>query len=203
MSCANSPRPGVGTIEESAARSKKRKGNGAPRAARGAGGYSCAMPIEIERKFLVTGHDWEQQAHRRVAMRHGYLAGPGSKASVRVRVEGDVGKLNIKQAVVGRRRAEYEYSIPVEEAEEMIATLCSGLILKTRHYVNHAGHLWEIDVFEGDNAGLIVAEVELSAEDEAFEPPQWLGREVTQERRYYNQALSEHPYRSWPDADRN
>lgn len=160
------------------------------------------MALEIERKFLVTGSGWRSLAHRRVAMRHGYLTLEGAPASVRVRVEGEVGKLNVKQAVVGRSRAEYEYTIPAEEADEMIRTLCRGLILKTRHYVNHAGHLWEIDEFEGDNAGLVVAEIELSREDEAFECPEWLGAEVTGERRYYNSALASHPFRYWTDADR-
>jgi len=155
------------------------------------------MPLEIERKFLVTGDGWRAQAHKRIAMRHGYLTELNAPASVRVRVEGDIGKLNVKQAVVGMSRAEYEYTIPAAEAEEMIATLCRGLILKTRHYVNHAGHLWEVDEFEGDNAGLIVAEIELASEDERFASPDWLGREVTAERRYYNNALASHPYARW------
>lgn len=159
------------------------------------------MPLEIERKFLVLNDLWRAGAHRSVAMRHGYLNGTGGRASVRVRVEGEVGKLNIKQAVVGCSRAEYEYTIPAAEAEEILATLCVGLILKTRHYLNHAGHLWEIDVFEGDNAGLVVAEVELDSEDEAFVAPPWLGREVTQEQRYYNHALTQRPYRSWDHED--
>lgn len=155
------------------------------------------MPLEIERKFLVTGDGWRAQAHKRVAMRHGYLTALDAPASVRVRVEGDVGKLNVKQAVVGMSRAEYEYTIPAAEAEQMIVTLCRGLILKTRHYVNHAGHLWEVDEFEGDNAGLVVAEIELGSESEAFESPAWIGAEVTSEKRYYNNALASHPYASW------
>lgn len=159
------------------------------------------MPLEIERKFLVTGDGWRASAHKRIPMRHGYLTPLQSPASVRVRVEGDIGKLNVKQAVVGSSRAEYEYSIPAEHAEEMIATLCRGLILKTRHYVNHAGHLWEVDEFEGDNAGLVVAEIELVREDEAFEVPSWLGREVTQSQRYYNNALASHPYTRWVPGD--
>lgn len=159
------------------------------------------MPLEIERKFLVAGDGWRADAHRRVAMRHGYLTELDSPASVRVRVEGDVGKLNVKQAIVGSSRAEYEYEIPAPEAEEMIVTLCRGLILKTRHYVNHAGHLWEVDEFEGDNAGLVVAEIELAREDEDFVHPSWLGAEVTQHRRYYNNALASHPYTRWSASD--
>lgn len=155
------------------------------------------MPLEIERKFLVQGDGWRERAHQSTPMRHGYLTAPGAPASVRVRVEGDVGKLNVKQAVVGACRAEYEYEIPAHEADEMIRTLCRGLILKTRHYVNHAGHLWEVDEFEGDNAGLVVAEIELASEGEPFERPEWLGDEVTSEHRYYNNALASHPYRQW------
>ena len=121
------------------------------------------MALEIERKFLVIGSGWKAAAHKRIRMRHGYLAPLGSKASVRVRVEGEVGKLNVKAAVVGMARAEYEYSIPAEEAEEMLATLASGLILKTRHYVTVGAHLWEVDEFEGENAPLVVAEIELQS----------------------------------------
>lgn len=155
------------------------------------------MAIEIERKFLVAGEAWRAQVQKSVPMRHGYLAPLGGKASVRVRVEGEVGKLNVKAAKVGMSRAEYEYEIPAVEAEEMIATLCSGLILKTRYYVPLGNHLWEIDVFEGDNAPLIVAEIELGAEDEVFERPEWLGMEITEDRRYYNHSLSVTPYKTW------
>ena len=155
------------------------------------------MAIEIERKFLVASDGWRAQVQKSVPMRHGYLAPLGGKASVRVRVEGEVGKLNVKAAKVGMSRAEYEYEIPAAEAEEMLVSLCSGLILKTRHYVPVDGHLWEIDVFEGDNAPLVVAEIELGAEDEAFERPEWLGREITEDRRYYNHSLSVTPYKTW------
>ena len=156
------------------------------------------MAVEIERKFLVTGEGWRAQAHQSIAMRHGYLAPLGSKASVRVRIEGEVGKLNVKAAVVGASRAEFEYSIPAAEAEEMLATLASGLILKTRHYVTVGAHLWEVDVFEGENAPLVVAEIELGSEDEEFLRPDWLGAEVTMDARYYNHSLSITPYKSWP-----
>jgi adenylate cyclase len=155
------------------------------------------LAIEIERKFLVRSDAWRSAITRSVPMRHGYLAASGGKASVRVRVEGSVGKLNIKQAVVGMSRAEYEYTIPADEATQMIATLCEGLILKTRHYLPMGAHVWEIDEFEGDNAGLIVAEIELGSETESFERPAWLGEEVTSDIRYYNQKLAENPYRRW------
>jgi adenylate cyclase len=155
------------------------------------------MPLEIERKFLVVGDAWRAQVARSTRMRQGYLAGEGGRASVRIRVQRDAAWLNIKAAVIGSARAEYEYSIPLAEANEILDTLCVGLIDKTRHYVDFGGTLWEIDEFEGDNAGLIVAEVELQEVDEAFERPDWLGVEVTDDRRYYNHALALQPYRNW------
>ena len=158
------------------------------------------VAIEIERKFLVTSDAWRAAAHQRIAMRHGYLAPLGSAASVRVRVEDTVGKLNVKAAKIGMSRAEYEYEIPAAEAEEMINTLCAGVILKTRHYITLGEHLWEVDEFIGDNAGLVVAEIELGSETETFVRPNWLGAEVTQESRYYNHALSVTPYKAWPST---
>ncbi|WP_029920681.1 CYTH domain-containing protein [Nevskia soli] len=160
------------------------------------------MPTEIERKFLVVGDSWRAESARSTPMRQGYLVELGGPASVRVRLEGKVGKLNIKAAVVGAARAEYEYEIPAAEAEEMLATLCSGLVLKTRHYVERDGLTWEIDVFEGANAGLVVAEVELDAVDQEFPHPAWLGRELTDEQRYYNHALAKRPYGEWSQAER-
>jgi adenylate cyclase len=160
------------------------------------------MAIEIERKFLVLNDDWRKEAAKAIPMRHGYLTELGGRASVRVRIEGTVGKLNIKAAVAGAARAEYEYEIPAAEVEEILSTLCSGLILKTRYYVEREGLTWEIDVFEGDNAGLVVAEVELEAVDQAFTRPAWLGRELTDEPRYYNNALARRPYAQWSEAER-
>jgi adenylate cyclase len=99
---------------------------------------------------------------------------------------------------VGARRAEYEYEIPHSDAEEMLDTLCARpLIEKVRYVLEHGQHTWEIDVFEGDNAGLIVAEIELGAEDEAFERPSWLGDEVTDDPRYFNSNLVSHPFKDW------
>lgn len=163
------------------------------------------MPLEIERKFLVIGDAWRQDVVRSVEMRQGYLAREGL-ASVRVRLEGAVARLNIKAAVVGSARAEYEYDMPADECREILATLCVGRVEKTRHYVPahgaHDGALWEIDAFTGDNAGLVVAEIELTSADAAFDRPAWLGRELTDERRYYNHALALHPYRDWPLPER-
>ena len=160
------------------------------------------MPLEIERKFLVSGDGWRGEVTRRCDMRQGYLVGESGKASVRVRLEGDEGRLNIKAAVIGASRAEYDYAIPVAEAREILSNLCVGRLEKTRHYVERDGLTWEIDEFHGDNDGLVVAEIELADERQAFARPTWLGDEVTQDRRYYNHHLALHPYRTW-HASRN
>ncbi len=156
------------------------------------------MGIEIERKFLLASDGWRRQVSRFTAMQQGYLAGEGGKASTRVRIEGEAANLNIKAAVVGSTRAEYQYAIPLAEARELLATLCAGVLEKTRHYVEREGLTWEIDEFAGANAGLVVAELELSRADQPFGRPEWLGREVTDDRRYYNHHLALHPYSTWP-----
>lgn len=164
------------------------------------------MAIEIERKFLVTGDGWREAIRRQETMRQGYLnrvAADGSKASLRIRVTGDEAFLNIKSAETGTTRLEFDYHVPVPDAVEMLDRLCHlPLIEKTRYWVEHAGHTWEVDVFHGDNAGLVVAELELESEDEAFEKPGWAGREVTEQRRYYNAALCEKPFSQWNQAER-
>ncbi|RRQ20097.1 CYTH domain-containing protein [Thiohalobacter thiocyanaticus] len=145
------------------------------------------MPIEIERKFLVTSDAWREQADAGVRYRQGYLTRvigeTDVKASVRVRTAGDKAWLNIKSAELGIRRLEYEYAIPLTEAEEMLDSLSLGrLVEKTRYHVPVAGHVWEVDVFEGDNRGLVVAEIELQSEDEAFTLPDWAGADVSDDR---------------------
>jgi adenylate cyclase len=155
------------------------------------------MGLEIERKFLLKNDDWRSLADAGTAYRQGYLVG-SKHASVRVRIEGEVARLNIKSATLGIRRQEYEYSIPMDEAEEMLDTLCEQpQIEKTRYKLMHGAHLWEIDVFAGANAGLVVAEVELGSEDEALELPEWIGEEVSADPRYYNVSLVKHPYSAW------
>lgn len=161
------------------------------------------MAIEIERKFLVVSEGWRSRVNRSCVMRQGYLAGEGARSSMRVRLEGDEAHLNIKAAVIGSARAEYDYVIPADDAREILRTLCIGRLEKTRHYVEQGDLTWEIDEFIGDNAGLVVAEIELTSIDQAFDRPDWLGREVTDERRYYNHHLALHPYSTWPDADRH
>ena len=155
------------------------------------------MGIEIERKFLIRNDSWREAAGVGIPIKQGYLVG-GKEASVRVRLHGDKANLNIKSATLGVRRQEFEYPIPVEEAEIILTTLCQRPIIeKTRYLVVYANKQWEVDVFEGDNAGLIVAELELHDETEKFEHPPWLGEEVSDDPRYYNTCLSQHPYKDW------
>ncbi len=156
---------------------------------------------EIERKFLVKNDAWRMQAARKVHFAQGYLnnaANPENKCSIRVRIEGDKARLNIKSMEFGVSRDEYEYAIPKSDAEKMLRTLVIGPVIeKVRYFVPYEGYLWEVDEFLGDNAGLIVAEVELSAEDEMPPLPEWIGTEVTDDRRYYNVSLAQSPYREW------
>ena len=155
------------------------------------------MGIEIERKFLVVGDAW--RAAPALAYAQGYL-NRDPQRTVRVRVVRQQAWLTIKGANSGAVRAEFEYPIPVADAEQLLG-LCDGpLVRKLRRQVEHAGHIWEVDEFQGDNAGLVVAEIELPAEDAAFERPDWLGAEVTHDPRYFNSNLASAPYRTWPDA---
>lgn len=152
------------------------------------------MGIEIERKFLVTGESWRTGGGMRVTQ--GYL-NRDKQRTVRVRVVGIQAWLTIKGISTGATRSEFEYPIPVSDAQALLA-LCDGpLIDKTRYTLNHAGHVWEVDEFFGDNAGLVVAEIELASEEQPFERPDWLGDEVTHDARYFNSALIAHPFRTW------
>lgn len=158
------------------------------------------MGQEIERKFRVIGDDWRAQARGSERFRQGYLG--GTHCSVRVRVRDRAADLNIKPLVLAVSRSEFEYPIPVDDAEQMLDELCvQPLIEKRRHFLDYAGHTWEIDEFEGANTGLVVAEIELEREDESFQAPPWLGKEVSHDLRYYNVRLVEHPYSEWADAD--
>jgi adenylate cyclase len=161
------------------------------------------MGVEIERKFLVTGDGWRRDVSRSERMAQGYLAGPpASKCSVRVRIAGDVAHLNIKSVAPGVERDEYEYEIPIADAERLLATLAGNRVEKIRHFVEIGEHVFEIDEFTGENAGLVVAEVELDRADEAFPRPEWLGREVSDIARYYNLNLATHPYSRWSADER-
>ncbi len=157
------------------------------------------MATEIERKFLLANDSWREQADAGMAYCQGYLVG-SRLASVRVRIQGERAFLNIKSATISITRQEYEYEIPVAEAREMLDTLCEKpLVEKTRYRIAQDKHTWEIDEFSGENQGLIVAEIELDDENESFEKPAWLGREVSDDVRYYNVNLVKHPYRDWAD----
>lgn len=166
------------------------------------------LPIEIERKFLLASDAWRDAAHSVIPMAQGYindLAAMDSgaqRASVRVRIAGDDAFLNLKSRELGRSRQEFDYPIPVDDARALLALCVGGIIDKRRHLVRHGAHLWEIDEFLGDNAGLLVAEVELDAVDAAFERPAWLGLEVTELPRYYNLALAARPYARWSEHER-
>ena len=166
------------------------------------------MGIEIERKFLPVDDAWRAAAHKVVPMAQGYLNdlamvdSGAMQTSVRVRIEGEAAFLNIKSREAGPSRQEFEYEIPLADARALLALCVGGRIEKHRHYVQHAGHLWEIDEFHGDNAGLVVAEIELGSVDEAFARPDWLGVEATHAQRYYNLALASRPYSQWREDER-
>lgn len=154
------------------------------------------MGVEIERKFVVA-RGWLPPTPGTQFLQ-GYLASGTGGATVRVRVAGDAAFLTVKGPSDRGSRAEYEYQIPVEDAREMLATLASGRVIeKSRHLVDHAGHTWEVDVFHGENEGLVVAEVELDSPDEEVALPAWVRAEVTEDHRYANSYLSAHPFGEW------
>ena len=156
------------------------------------------MPTEIERKFLVKSDAWKDGPPG-VEIRQGYLA-RDKERSVRVRLAGDKAFITVKGAGEGITRSEFEYPVPLDDAREMLALCLPSLIEKTRYERHHAGHLWEVDEFQGDNAGLVVAEIELDAEDRDFEKPEWAGEEVSDDPRYLNACLAERPWREWGGA---
>jgi adenylate cyclase len=154
------------------------------------------MGVEIERKFLVTGDAWRALGEPAL-LRQGYLSTDPAR-TVRVRIENGQGVLTIKGKNSGATRGEWEYPIPVDEAAELLDTLCPApLVEKHRTRVTVGNHVWEVDEFLGANAGLLVAEIELAAEDEIFLLPDWVGAEVTGEQRYYNSSLIKQPFTLW------
>jgi adenylate cyclase len=155
------------------------------------------MAIEIERKFLLRNEGWRTMVQQRTLLRQGYLANT-TRCSVRVRLAGDAGWLSVKAMTPGIARAEYEVAISAADAGAMLEQLCEGaLIEKWRHLVVYENHQWDIDEFLGENAGLVVAEIELASEKDQFARPAWLGAEVTADVRYYNFRLAAEPYRQW------
>lgn len=156
------------------------------------------MSTEIERKFLVSDPSVVRGIEG-VALRQGYLS-RAPERSVRVRRSGDRAWVTVKGRSIGATRPEWEWEIPIQDADGMLA-ICDGPILeKTRYVVVYEGRSWEIDVFDGANAGLVMAEIELESEDAVLALPPWVGLEVTADRRYYNSALAVSPISSWPDA---
>ncbi|GAB4361188.1 MAG: CYTH domain-containing protein [Gammaproteobacteria bacterium] len=155
------------------------------------------MGIEIERKFLIRDASWRDGIERSERFEQGYLA-TGEQATARVRVACDRAWLTIKGRKAGISRREFEYAIPVADGRQMLEELCGGrVVVKTRHWVNYRGRVWEVDEFEGENTGLVLAEAELASPDETIEPPPWIGEEVSDDPRYYNAYLAEHPYKTW------
>ena len=154
------------------------------------------MGTEIERKFLVTENSWRSLAAG-TRYRQGYL-NSAKERTVRVRTIDDKGFLTIKGITTGATRAEYEYEIPVADADALLDDLCEKpLIEKNRYKIDFEGFVWEVDEFFGENEGLIVAEVELESEDQAFETPEWIGEEVTGDPKYFNSNLINNPYLKW------
>lgn len=154
------------------------------------------MATEIERKFLVDESKLGPLVNGQ-PIRQGFIDTAGLTA-VRARITGNQAWLTIKGETRGSVRTEFEYPIPSRDASQIIEEMCGELVvIKTRYLRQHAGHCWEIDVFEGDNAGLVVAEVELSCESEALQLPDWISREVTDDPRYYNTCLAATPYCQW------
>lgn len=154
------------------------------------------MPTEIERKFLVKGDRWRSLGIGTI-YRQGYIP-TINKTTVRVRLVGEQGYLTIKGPKVGVSRAEYEYPIPAEDAKEMLDKFCQlPLIEKTRYKIKWGGLIWELDEFMGENEGLIVAEVELTEENQTIDLPDWIGEEVSHDSRYFNANLVKYPFSQW------
>jgi len=154
------------------------------------------MAKEIERKFLVKEEAWKALA-KGTSYRQGYLNSIKER-TVRVRTIADKGYLTVKGITTGATRSEYEYEIPAAEADAMLTELCEKpLIEKNRYKIPIENHVWEIDEFFGENRGLVVAEVELTSEDQAFQKPKWIGEEVTGDPRYFNSNLIKHPFTKW------
>ncbi|MBI9088701.1 MAG: CYTH domain-containing protein [Desulfobacterium sp.] len=157
------------------------------------------MGIEIERKFLLKNDAWKKSDAKPLVLKQGYIK--NSKESVvRIRTSGSTGFITVKGRTRNAKRLEYEYEIPVKDAEEMLDKLCDKpLVEKKRYTIDHGGFQWSVDQFLGANLGLVVAEIELETEEQAFEPPSWIGKEVTEDPRYFNSNLIASPYSNWKE----
>jgi CYTH domain-containing protein len=160
------------------------------------------MREEIERKYWVRTDGWRALAVSARPLRQGYIA-QGADLTVRVRVTAGEGRLTLKSRLAGPARMEFEYAIPPEEAHVLLGTYAGGrLVEKVRHAVPCEGRLWEVDVFSGRNDGLVLAEIELGSVGERVPLPDWVGRELTDDPRFYNQFLAEHPFGQWSQEER-
>lgn len=157
------------------------------------------MATEIERKFLVKNDNWRSLSKSAIKIEQGYLNTAVTR-TVRIRTSGNRAFLTVKGKSTGAFRSEFEYEIPYEDALEMLALCEEPRIQKTRYIVEENNQVWEIDEFEGVNKGLIVAEIELKNESQIVSKPEWLGKEVTDDSRYYNSALILHPYSTWKSS---
>ena len=154
------------------------------------------MAEEIERKFLVVGDDWRGLAPG-IPYCQGYVP-TQTKTTVRIRIAGDQGYLTLKGPTQGLTRSEFEYPIPLKDAEAMLAQLCPEQpIAKIRYRIPYQDHIWEVDEFTGNNQGLVLAEIELGSETESFASPPWIGQEISHDFRYRNSYLSRHPFQTW------
>jgi adenylate cyclase len=155
------------------------------------------MGIEIEKKFLVDHEKWQQLVKPQGKVyKQGYLLSD-EKRTVRVRVADDVAYITLKGSTTGISRSEFEYTIPVNEGKEILKDMATSFMEKTRYNIKYAGNVWEVDVFEGDNQGLIIAEIELKHENQEFEKPEWIKNEVSDDLRYTNACLSVNPFKNW------
>jgi adenylate cyclase len=156
------------------------------------------MGVEIERKFLVKSDAWKPHAKSARTLEQGYFE-TAPNIAIRIRVDNNSkAYLTLKGNHSGISRAEFEYEIPFADARELLSTFCAPRIVKkTRHLIEHAGHTWEIDVFEGTNSNLVVAEIELASESEPFVMPPWVGTDVSHDKRYTNAHLAKHPFTTW------
>ena len=162
------------------------------------------MPTEIERKFLLRDDSWRKSAVSCTLLRQAYAHFlSGNHLTFRIRIADNLAFLTLKGPVSGCSRSEFEYPVPKKDAEEILKNFCeSGMIEKYRYRVPCGSHVWEIDEFLGRNAGLVIAELELNSPEEPFEQPEWLGREVTGEIRFYNSRLREYPFQEWTEEER-
>ena len=154
------------------------------------------MKVEIERKFLVKNEDWKKLIAEKHTIQQGYLNADKS-CNVRVRIMNNLAFITIKGKRVNTTRPEFEYEIPLNDAESILKLTKNSIIKKTRFTVNHQGQIWEIDQFEGDNQGLVIAEIELKQKDEAISLPNWIGTEISNDDRFYNLSLSINPFKNW------